>query len=179
MKFRFLVAALALVIGGAAIFGGRAMTSQAATGGTIELSCPPIVLQGASFSCSVGLGTMPDPVTGYQFVVIYSSPVGPSGTPPGTGTAFTATGFTNNYSAAAVWGGLEFCPADVLNASNPLLPTGYMGSGHGCVSLANPAPPAAIPNMVSINFTANGLGSFPIHMVTLAEGGAELRFVHH
>lgn len=172
MKFRFLVAALALVIGGAAIFGGRATTSQAATGGTITLSCPFTVLQGSSFACNVGLGTMPDPVTGYQFVLIYDSPVGPSGTPVGTGTRFTATSIVNNYSAAAVWGGAEFCPPDVMNAASPLLPTGYMGSGHGCVSLAGSAPAAAIPNMVTFNFTAVGLGGpAPIHMVTFAGGG--------
>ena len=172
MKFRFLVAALAVIVGGAAIFGGRATTSQAATGGTITLTCPFTVLQGASFACNVGLGTMPDPVTGYQFVLIYNSPVGPSGTPVGTGTRFTATSIVNNYSAAAVWGGAEFCPPDVMNAASPLLPTGYMGSGHGCVSLAGPAPAAAIPNMVTFNFTANGLGGpAPIHMVTFGGGG--------
>jgi uncharacterized repeat protein (TIGR01451 family) len=168
MKFRFLVAVLAVVVGGAAIFGGRATTSQAVTGGSITLSCPAVVLQGGSFTCSVGLGTMPDPVTGYQFVLIYDSPT----STPTAGTFATVTSIVNNYSAAAVWGGLEFCPADVMNASNPLLPPGWVGSGHGCVSLANPAPAAAIPNMVSFNFTANGLGSFPVHMVTLGEGGA-------
>lgn len=173
MKFRFLVAALALVIGGAAIFGGRATTSQAAAGGDITLTCPFTVLQGSSFNCTVGLGTMPDPVTGYQFVLIYDSPVGPSGTPVGTGTRFTATSWTNNYTAAALWGGLEFCPADVLNAASPLLPTGFMGTGHGCVSLASPAPAAAIPTLVTVAFTANGLGGpSPIHMVTLGGGGA-------
>jgi len=173
MKFRFLVAALALVIGGAAIFGSQATTSQAAPGGTITINCPFTVLQGASFNCTVGLGTMPDPVTGYQFVLIYNSPVGPSGTPVGTGTRFTANSWTNNYVAAALWGGLEFCPADVLNAASPLLPTGFMGTGHGCVSLASPAPAAAIPTLSTVNFTANGLGGpSPIHMVTLGGGGA-------
>lgn len=173
MKFRFLVAALAVIVGGAAIFGGRATTTQAAAGGTITLKCPAIVLQGASFSCDVGLGAMPDPVFGYQFVLIYDSPVGPSGTPVGTGTRFTATSIVNNYVATAFWGAGELCPADAMNVANPLLPTGYMGSGHGCAALGGTgAVPAAVASLVSFNFTANGLGSAaPIHMVTLAGGG--------
>ena len=128
MKFRFLVAVLAVVVGGAALFGGRATTSQAAAGGTIELTCPAIALQSSSFNCTIGLGTMPDPVTGYQFVLIYDSPVGPSGTPVGTGTAFTANSWTNNYSAAAVWGGLRVLPGGRSERRQPAAPDGLHGS---------------------------------------------------
>jgi hypothetical protein len=173
MKFRFLVAALAVVIAGGAILGSRATTTQALAGDpNISITCPAVVIQGSSFACTIGIGATPNPYTGYQFVVIYDSPVGPSGTPPGTGTAFTATSLQRNYSAAAVWGGAEFCPPDSLNSSSPLLPTGYMGSGGGCVSLAGPASGVAIPNFAQFNFTANGLGSHPIHIVSLAGGGA-------
>ncbi len=172
MKFRFLVAALAVIVGGAAIFGGRATTTQAAVGGTITLKCPTIVLQGSSFACDVGLGAMPAPIAGFQFVLIYNSP-GISGTPAGLGTRFTATSIVNNYVAAAFWGAGELCPADVLNAANPLLPTGFRGSGHGCAALGGPGSGlGAVASLVSFNFTANGLGSAtPIHMVTFAGGG--------
>ncbi len=140
-------------------------------GGDITLACPAYVNQGWSFACTIGLGTMPDPITGYQFSLIYDSPIGPSGTPSGAGLAFTAVGFTNDYIAATLWGGQEYCPADVLNAADALLPTGYVRSIHSCVSLANPAPAGAIPDFVQFNVVANGLGSSPIHMVTLYPGG--------
>lgn len=179
MKFRFLMAALAVVAAGGLFLGSRAGTASAAQGPDLTLTCPAVVLQGASFSCTQAWGPITiDPVTGYQFVVIYDSPVGPSGTPAGTGTGMTATGVTRLYMKEPMWetapaanDGDEFCPPSTLNAANPLLPTGYMGSGTGCVSLAGPAS-ISPANIVNFNFTANGLGSFPVHQVSLGAGGA-------
>ncbi len=176
MKFRFLVAALALVIGGAAIFGGRATPTQAVAGGDIQLSCPAIAVQGSPFPCNISLGTMPDPVTGYQFVIIYDSPVAISGAPPAIGTMMRVLSITKNYGDPAVFwgppGNGEACGPNSINVSNVLLPSGYQGSGVACTALSpGVAPAAAFPNFVTFNMRADGLGFAPVHMVTLAGGG--------
>jgi uncharacterized repeat protein (TIGR01451 family) len=183
MKFRFLMAALAVVAAGGLFLGSRSDSAEAGPGPDIEISCPAVVVQGATFSCINGWGAFgaTAPNQGYQFVIVYDSPACtgtcPSGTPPGVGTAMTVNSRTLLYAKESMWesapaanDGDEFCPPSSFNTGSALLPTGYVGSGTGCVSLVGPAStsPASI---VSWNFTANGLGSFPVHQVTFGGGG--------
>jgi hypothetical protein len=144
------------------------------SGPDLKLSCPGSVTQGSTFDCVAGWGAIPpggEPYA-YQLVIAYDSPAAASGTPLGSGTGMTLTAIARQYTAAAMWGP-EFCPANTLNAANPLLPTGYVLAYAACVSLGGPGLQSP-HDLIKFTFTANGTGTFPVHMITVSQGGEAL-----
>lgn len=178
MRYRLFVLAFA-VLAGSLGSTWRAAPVSASAGPDITIECPAIAFQGGSFSCTMGWGSFgADRPTGYQFVITYDSPTAFSGTPAGLGTGMTVTSLSKLYTKQTMWenspgnaDGDEFCPPPQLNAPDAMLPTGYVRSGSGCATLAGPATQAAT-GLIAWNFLAQGVGPFPVHVVTYGVGGA-------
>lgn len=173
---RAVQATLVLTAIAATVAGRAPATDEASPGPEIRIECPQYATVGTVFSCVVGFGPIgvnPAP-DGFAFVLMYDSPA----STPTQGTAMTAFSIVPVYDKEVLWetspgfnNGEELCPANApLNQSSPLFPAGYVVSGRGCSSAAAPASysPADI---YEFRFTANALGMFPVHVVTLSEFG--------
>ncbi len=174
-KHRALLTALA-VLAVASLSLGRPAPVSASTGPNLTISCPSTVVQGTTFDCLVGWGAItPGSEPGsYQAAIVYNSPAVASGTPSGTGTAMVLNSITREYAAAAMWtGGSETCPAPVLANSSPVLPTGWVGAGNGCVEDGTMLGALLSPlNLLRFHFTAHGIGTTLVHLVPFSQGGA-------
>jgi YD repeat-containing protein len=173
------MAALAVFVLGSVSLGRPGVVS-ASTGPNLTLTCPASVQVGSTFDCIAGWGafTSGSAPGGYQVVVLYNSPAVPSGTPSQLGTAFTLNSIAKGYAATTMWetapaagDGTEFCPVNAINVASPLLPSGYVYSGASCVSL-NPGGATLSPHdLLRFTFSAHAAGTFPVHMITHAQGG--------
>lgn len=178
MKHRSVLIALAVMAMASISLGRPVNVGALETGPDLTLSCPSTVVQGDTFDCIAGWGsfTPGNEPFGYQIVVVYDSPFVESGTPSGSGTAMTINSIVREYSAAAMWvGGLEFCPANILNAASALLPTGYVYAYAACVDVSGLSGALLSSQaLLRFGFSANGVGTFPVHMLTFSQGGYPL-----
>lgn len=174
-KHRALLTALA-ALAMASLSLGRAAPVSASTGPNLTVSCPSSVVQGTTFDCIVGWGaiTPGSEPAGYGIAIVYNSPAVSSGTPAGFGTFMTLNSITKEYSAGTMWGsGAETCTPDVINAAAATLPTGWAAAGTACSESGTPSGARLSPHaLLRFRFTAMGIGTTLVHLITLTQGGA-------